>query len=262
MPGRTDFSRSAILRRRTPSKREKKEKKERKEAEDTTQVAASAGAAAAAPADAAPPPPLCEDNVLTSHQYSINLLEKMNRLVDKRWKRREEFKYRTAMLVKISLLIENNGWRWWKAAVNDSSTKIEQLLLLVELYQFIMSHQLIAEKPIPENDSRPKNMSNELLMEMTSDVVNVRIEALLQKLYAIAREKRLDLDYLNLITLTSRHIRSLPGYTTGEYIPRSYVDNDIEIAEKCFQFISEPEQVVGAVYDIFNIPMNERILLQ
>ena len=255
MASRTDFSRSAILRRRTPSKREKKEKKEKKEkSRELTPE----------PDNVLPSQPQETDETeVTLHEYSINLILKMNNLVDKKWKKRDPARYRTGMLMKISALIDNNGWKWWKGTVKDSSTKIDALLKLVELYQFIVTYMLAEDsKSIPENDSRPKNVSNELLTEMISDVLAENVGYVLLKLYSIARERKVDLDYLNLITTTSRHIRALPGYVTGEYIPIAYVDNDIEIADRCFEHYSDPEATVEAVYELFRIPRNERILLQ
>ena len=247
MSGRTDFSRERIMRRRTPNKRDKKREREKeKNIEDKND----------------------ENNVkVIKHEliepfdYMITLQKQINKKFDSNWKNRSYEEYQIAMLMKVSNLIDINGWKWWNKEETGDMNAF--MIRLIELYQFIISIYIKDKKNISTESVRPISVDNNVLMSMINYILSDDINSLYNTVKGIFVEKRINPLILNTTCLISRYIRSLDGYITGEYTSLGYVDDDIELMEYCLKNNEDTlENIIENIYKFHNIPKEERLIIK
>lgn len=254
----TDISRNSILRRRTPRHKTKKTKKEKKvevEVEDNIDVESI---------DRTPPPSVITntttEEIMDIHQYSIDTYIKLSNIRDNKWQDRDVSQYYIGMLVKVNKIIDTIGWKWWERNEYDDTSKAEVIKNLTQLYQFVILAMLSENKIIPECNSRPQELSSELLFDMVKNISKQDSGSLLKKIYSIVRDLRIDIDGLNIVNTTISHIKTLRGYITGEYIPKIYVDNELDIFYQCDD-CNNGREIVDKIYTLYRIPKGERLLL-
>jgi hypothetical protein len=254
MTGHTGISRESVLRKRTPHKRDKKERKEKKEKEYEQESEDSIH-------ESTPRKEKEKEKkkkIVSPLKYMTSFQKNVNDNFDELWKNRSTSEYVTGMIVKINILIEQYGWKWWLA--NDELDNNAFKIRLTELYQFIISVYLKNKKNIIEPEVRPETLSSNLFKEMLRSALDEDLEKLYETIHSIAIELKFNISMLNTVMLVSRHVRSLSGYIRGQYRPHGYVDNDVELTEHCCENITSYNDLVNNVYDFYSIPTNERLI--
>lgn len=241
-----DLSRDRIMRKRTPNKRDRKQRTREQQ----------------------PPPPQRpqqlpsaeDDDVrVDSNAYMLELQKYLNKRRDSKWKSRSDKDYEVGMVMKISDLIENYGWKWW-----EERQDLEQddfLMNLIELYQLLVSVYIKNKINIPNIEARPITLNLDILLEMMSNVLNSDLTKLFSTTLGIFKEYNTNPVDLNTASLTFHHIQSLSGYKTGDYSPNNYIDNDVELLKEMDNY-ADSFELSRKVYQFYNIPEDERIIIK